>query len=1150
MGTTYIFLSDAVLGRKHVGIIHIFDNNSAIQIDGVPGSSPTDFGSTGLVSSHGINDTGSLHGDLSIRVREFSPKYMQDTGFDLLNTIPHQAISSDPDVWDSILDATQQWGELLPNSEVSNSNPDDLFYRSDIPYEPLGANSNSVANTLLKKAGIDLFEKNPDGTYKNFPDGYGPDIAPSVHGIIDSEGDDEFEVKPFDVTSMIDQGGNDTITIHKGGVFGSTNDGDSSTSNVINLKGFNRDDIEFDKHGNNLIIYDISDGERKVVAIFENHFGDSPSISRITFSADENGNGGVGADVLIDGSSGNPYNDPAAAGGSPSENGALAASNPDDMPDEAGHAAAAMAAIAAAKAFSSPLVLDLDGDGIELSSLSDSSIFWDIDEDDFAENTGWTLADDGFLAIDSNSDGFISDHTELFGSTSEDGFSVLENYDTNSDMKISNLDAQFSDLLVWRDINQNGYSENNEIFSLAELDIIEINLSATLVSQQNAGHQVTHISSYSVDDGVSGIQNYEIVDVWFEYDNLNTDYLADYSLIDAALFLPNVRGYGLLPDIYVSASNDADLSNSQSLNSLIQNFGSNEFHAYFVDDGSVQNQVRDIMFRWAGVDAVDPTSRGPHIDARVLEFLEAFSGEAFLQVDSTSNPASGAADLLNEAFQIVQYAVASRLITQSVKNYLFEGNIFYNPIRDVVEGISGIQQSGLDDLVAKSQDTSQVTNKLEFWSDVVRVIDGAKDINTYSGADLIALETAITTSDSTLSLQDVLENLEYGTVTGTTYTGTSGDDVLHGEVGDDSLNGNQGNDELYGGFGDDTLSGHAGDDILNGQSGDDFLLGDTGNDTYLYTVGQGDDIFQENGSGTDKILFGDGITFADLTLTRINTEDLLIEIDAAVGGGSITIDKQFRTTTSGIIEQLEFDDASVIDLSTIKHTLTGTSGNDLLRGIRYGGSQEDTIYGLDGDDNIYGYTGVIDSTDNFLYGGAGNDLVTGASGVDYIEGGTGDDELRGGNGADELYGGDGADTLRGQNQDDYLDGGDGDDILYGDSHNDTLIGGLGQDELTGGAGNDTFVFKDGQSFDAVDTIKDYHASYDAIDISDLLSAYDAMTDIITDFVQITDDGTHSTLAVDADGGADNFVAIATILYETGMTDEAALESSGKLITTV
>lgn len=59
-----------------------------------------------------------------------------------------------------------------------------------------------------------------------------------------------------------------------------------------------------------------------------------------------------------------------------------------------------------------------------------------------------------------------------------------------------------------------------------------------------------------------------------------------------------------------------------------------------------------------------------------------------------------------------------------------------------------------------------------------------------------------------------------------------------------------------------------------------------------------------------------------------------------------------------------------------------------------------------------------------------------------------------------------------------------------------------------------------------------------------------MTDAITDFVQITDDGTDSTLAVDADGGADNFVAIATTLNEIGMTDEAALEASGKLITAV
>ena len=40
----------------------------------------------------------------------------------------------------------------------------------------------------------------------------------------------------------------------------------------------------------------------------------------------------------------------------------------------------------------SPLVLDLDGDGIELSSLADSQVFFDLDARGLAENTGWCAA--------------------------------------------------------------------------------------------------------------------------------------------------------------------------------------------------------------------------------------------------------------------------------------------------------------------------------------------------------------------------------------------------------------------------------------------------------------------------------------------------------------------------------------------------------------------------------------------------------------------------------------------------------------------------------------------------------------------------------------------------------------------------------------
>lgn len=82
----------------------------------------------------------------------------------------------------------------------------------------------------------------------------------------------------------------------------------------------------------------------------------------------------------------------------------------------------------------SPLVLDLDGDGIELVALNDAgSVFWDIDEDGLGEATGWIAGGDGLLAVDLNEDGIINDHGELFGNDTTDGFSILSAYDSNTD---------------------------------------------------------------------------------------------------------------------------------------------------------------------------------------------------------------------------------------------------------------------------------------------------------------------------------------------------------------------------------------------------------------------------------------------------------------------------------------------------------------------------------------------------------------------------------------------------------------------------------------------------------------------------------------------------------------------------------------------
>lgn len=143
-----------------------------------------------------------------------------------------------------------------------------------------------------------------------------------------------------------------------------------------------------------------------------------------------------------------------------------------------------------------------------------------------------------------------------------------------------------------------------------------------------------------------------------------------------------------------------------------------------------------------------------------------------------------------------------------------------------------------------------------------------------------------------------------------------------------------------------------------------------------------------------------------------------------------------------------------------------------------------------------------------------------------------------------IYGLNDDDTLNGTSTGEVIHGYFGDDILYGDDGSDVLIGGLGADTMTGGNGADTFFIGD----DAIDTITDFAtADGDALNIAGLLTGYDPLTDAITDFVEITDDGTDSTLKIDADGGADSFVTIATLSGVTGLTNEDALEASGSLI---
>ena len=170
----------------------------------------------------------------------------------------------------------------------------------------------------------------------------------------------------------------------------------------------------------------------------------------------------------------------------------------------------------------SPLIIDLDGDGVELTSLGNSQTHFDLDGNGFAQRTGWVTGDDAFLAIDRNGDGKINDINELFGNANTDGFTELSELDTNNDGVIDANDAAFASLMLWQDRDGDGVTDEGELISLADAGIASIDLQATAIDETNNGHDVSHRSRVMMDDG----SERTIDDVWFANDRSDTQRIA------------------------------------------------------------------------------------------------------------------------------------------------------------------------------------------------------------------------------------------------------------------------------------------------------------------------------------------------------------------------------------------------------------------------------------------------------------------------------------------------------------------------------------------------------------------------------------------------------------------------------------------------
>lgn len=150
-----------------------------------------------------------------------------------------------------------------------------------------------------------------------------------------------------------------------------------------------------------------------------------------------------------------------------------------------------------------PLVVDLDGDGIELTNIVDGVNF-DMRADGSRQAVAWVASDDAFLALDRNNNGKIDSGAELFGNTERDyadGFEDLAALDSNADRLITPQDPQFASLLVWQDANSDGFSTPEELSPLSSLGVNRIPVDSRESLMTSGGNLIPEVATMSGDGG-------------------------------------------------------------------------------------------------------------------------------------------------------------------------------------------------------------------------------------------------------------------------------------------------------------------------------------------------------------------------------------------------------------------------------------------------------------------------------------------------------------------------------------------------------------------------------------------------------------------------------------------------------------------------
>ena len=752
-----------------------------------------------------------------------------------------------------------------------------------------------------------------------------------------------------------------------------------------------------------------------------------------------------------------------------------------------------------------PLTLDLDGDGIEtLASNGHKGALFDHDKDGIRTATGWVGKDDGFLVYDRNGDGVVNDGSELFGDNTllkngeraTNGYQALADLDDNGDGKVDAADSAFAKLRVWRDLNQDGISQEGELLTLNEAKVKALNLANQSSNRDlGNGNSLAEEGTYTDSDG----NEKQMGDLNLAADHFHSRFSDSVPLTDEQQQAPNLRGSGRVRDLREAAAQSPDVAaalqayaNAQTKeeqlalrDQLLRAWAGTDKR--FTTEGVLAAASKNFVMASSGKGNAIPLTPGE------LQALGTIEGPDVWTLLGIEDPEKKKKAALREKIAILDAftgtdsthlyygtkAQAQHTLDTIEKTYanladnLYDGLLFQTRLKPYLNAIRfGMNEEGklqldysgvaalfdevhaknpgkaftdLGELLAKGNADGSNTDLAPLAEKFVQYAQEASNNGTFEaysnsfGKESLAVlgHSLGTDNDDTLR----------GNHGANYLVGNKGNDVLEGYGGDDTLNGGAGNDALFGGAGHDTLDGGAGDDHMEG--------GNFESDTYIFRVGHGKDTVADlayRDEEADTLRF-EGAQSGNVAFSR-EGYDLIVRAYGSSNDQVRLKDYFFQWHRDRYYFQFEDNKLGREDIVKKAFDFNATENDDHMEGWE---------------------------SDDTMHGGAGNDTLWAHNGNDTVYGDAGNDSLGGGNGNDSLHGGEGDDTLSGDDGDDTLNGDAGNDTLFGRAGHDTLDGGAGDDHLEGGDfESDTYIFRAGHGKDTIRELAVWDAQADTL----------------------------------------------------------------------